>query len=137
MKTSRRTRYATALIALFSVLFMQLAVAAYACPGISTGISTGDTAAAAMAAPQHMEGCTGMADEDLPPLCFAMSQEGTQSLDKPASPVLAQPVPVILVPFVDTADSFRQPAALWRADVDHLHSSAAPPLSILHCCFRI
>jgi hypothetical protein len=135
MKLSRRNRFATALLALFSVLFMQLAVAAYACPGISTALVPVE--AQAMMSHQDMEGCEGMPDKDLPSLCFAKSQEGTQSLDKPASPALAQLVSVVLITFVGIDTRLQQPDTQWRTELDAPPPSGAPPLSILHCCFRI
>lgn len=135
MKLSRRNRFATALFALFSVLFMQLAVAAYACPGISNALAPVE--AQAMMSHQDMEGCEGMPDKDLPSLCFAKSQEGTQSLDKPASPAPAQLAPVVLIPFVRIDPRFQQPDTQWRIDFDAPPPSGAPPLAILHCCFRI
>ena len=135
MKLSRRNRFAAALLALFSVLFMQLAVAAYACPGISTGQAPFE--AQATMPHQDMEGCKGMPDKDQPSLCFAKSQEGTQSLDKPASPAPTQLVPVVLIPSIGIDAHLQPTATRWRTEFDALAPAGAPPLSILHCCFRI
>lgn len=136
MKQSRRSRHITALWVLFSVLFMQLAVAAYACPGISTG-KTPAAQMTASAAHHDMEGCEGMSDADLPTLCFAQSQDGTQSLDKPALPDLSQPVPVILVPAIGATDIFRLPDYSRDRDAGTIRYSPSSSLAIQHCCFRI
>ncbi|HYC41627.1 MAG TPA: hypothetical protein VEB70_01420, partial [Noviherbaspirillum sp.] len=74
MRFTRHSRFVTALVALFSVLFMQLAVAAYACPTIK---ATPEIAAQAgwASAESHSEmgGCEGGVDVEQPALCFAYS----------------------------------------------------------------
>jgi multidrug efflux pump subunit AcrB len=67
-----------ALIALFSFAFMQLAVAAYACPA-----SAAEEAPRLVAtAGEHagMPGCEGMVDLEQAALCHSHSQVGNQSL---------------------------------------------------------
>jgi hypothetical protein len=134
MHASRRSRLTAALIALFSMLFMQLAVASYACP-TSKIAAFGTIGSAASGAAQHaMPGCADM-DMEQPSLCHAHEQVGTQSLDKPDLPQVQ--------PF--TAAGFSQlllppriiiPASIVANEVI-LTRAAAPPLSIQHCCFRI
>lgn len=135
MKQSRRARLVTALIALVSVLFIQLAAAAYACPGAASG----KTPVAEMAAAAgHMAGCDEMTDNGSQTLCFAQSQEGKQSLNKPAMPDLSQQVPVLLIPAVGAveAPSFHL-ASPHHVDAAHIDRAGAPPLTVRNCCFRI
>lgn len=133
MQLTRRSRFATALLALISVLFMQLAVAAYACPSLQAT----DVAAAAQAAEHDgTAGCEGVVDIEQPSLCHAHSQVGNHSLDKPAPPDVPQTAAIVLVPVIQDLH------AAWRAH--SLHAEAAgvthdsfPSLSIRNCCFRI
>lgn len=136
MKLSRSSRLVAALIALFSILFMQYAVAAYACPGLQTG-----HVAEAMAMPSNMDSMQGMAgchgmDDMQPSLCHAHDQVGNQSLDKPELPQVQQFVAMGLGLPLTSIDvvfhpAISQPDSLW------LTRSTAPPLSIRNCCFRI
>ncbi|MEC5160850.1 MULTISPECIES: hypothetical protein [unclassified Janthinobacterium] len=135
MKSSRHFRYVAALIALFSMLFMQLAVASYACPNLRTGQNNGALAQSSSSGMRNMSACTGM-DMQQPSLCHAHSQTGNQSLDKPELPQVQPFVAVELMQaliFLDTAyrpHSAQSPAPL-------LQRATAPPLSIRNCCFRI
>ena len=134
MKLSRKYRILTALIALFSMLFMQAAVASYACPGLqgagSTESMVGDEGSTAA-----MPGCD-QADPAQPALCHAHCLDGKTSLDKPEVPtlspaafivsaILVQPRPLLPV----TQSASEQPP--------FLHRTTAPSISIRHCCFRI
>ncbi|HJV72857.1 MAG TPA: hypothetical protein VJ654_01430 [Noviherbaspirillum sp.] len=137
MRLTRRSRLATALLALFSVLFMQLAVAAYACPSLQSAEIT-QAAAMSMSAAEHgdMTGCEGMVDMEQPALCHAHAQAGDQSLDKPASPGVAPSVAIVLVPAIQPVGAndppmYKSAAAAW------LMQDSFPPLSIRNCCFRI
>src|SRR5438445_9556193 len=85
MKLSRPSRFAAALIALLSMLFMQLAVAGYACPELQMGQAGASAAMSTDAADQNMVGCQGM-DKAQPSLCHAHDQAGNQSLDKAELP---------------------------------------------------
>ncbi|CDG83091.1 silD transmembrane protein involved in copper, silver resistance [Janthinobacterium agaricidamnosum NBRC 102515 = DSM 9628] len=135
MKTSRPFRFVTVLIALFSMLFMQLAVAAYACP--NTGIAPDSEAVlkASVAGMQNMPGCTGM-DVEHPSLCHAHTHGEKQSLDKPDFPQVPPFMAVgltLTLSYIEAADialpAQSPPLLLLR--------STAPPLAIRHCCFRI
>ena len=135
MHPSRQFRCIAALIALFSMLFMQLAVASYACPAMRAGpdnaavTMTQDSAALAMA------GCVG-ADMEQPGLCHAHDQAGNQSLDKPDLPQV-QPFAAagLMQALMDVGASYRSPPTEARALT--LTRVTAPPLSIRNCCFRI
>ena len=134
MRLTRRSRFASALIALFGVLFMQLAMAAYACPSLQPV----EPVAMTMASAEHdgMDGCEEVVDIEQPALCHAHAQIGDQSLDKPASPGVAPSVVFVLMPAMQSVGATDPPmprhaAATW------LMQDSFPPLSIRNCCFRI
>ena len=111
-----------ALVALFSMLFMQLAVASYACPGNGApAVSTAD--------------CAGM-DASQPSLCKAKSSDLTsrQSLDKPDLPPLLPFAPADLAGLVADVEPLPLRAE-WRAAPPGWARSIAPPIAIQHCCF--
>ncbi|OWW19924.1 hypothetical protein [Noviherbaspirillum denitrificans] len=137
MRLSRHSRYVTALIALFSVLFMQLAVAAYACPTVKNSAEIASNAGwASASAHSDMDGCEAGMDTELPALCFAYSQEGNQSLYKPPVPDIQPAVVVeIIRATVATVLDFR--TDVTPAPAHWLTRASDPPLSIRNCCFRI
>jgi len=137
MRQTRRFRIVTAFVALLSLLFTQLAVAAYACPTLQNAQAQ-ESMMMAMAADDidGMTGCEGMVDTEQPSLCHAHSQLGSQSLDKPTAPDVSPSVAVMLVPAVgDLHIAFRPVSA--HADASWMTRGSAPPLSIRNCCFRI
>ncbi|MFD2365675.1 hypothetical protein [Pseudoduganella sp. GCM10020061] len=130
MKT-RPSRLLAAIVTLFSMLFMQLAVAAYECPALETG--HGKTALLAADSNGDMSSCAD-ADPDQPNLCQAHDQAGNQSLDKPAAPLLQ--------PFIATS-AWRlvppDPAPPYASTshlIPSLEHAIAPPLAIRNCCLR-
>jgi hypothetical protein len=132
MKMTRFSRLLAAGIALFSLLFMQLAVAAYVCPASGTG----SPAASVMAIDQSMPGCQGMqANQPAPALCAAHCDHAPQSADTPSMPAIA--------PFVQAALCVVLPAHAGARPVASLPdgfppaATGAPPLIIRNCCFRI
>jgi hypothetical protein len=135
MHSSRRTRLIAACIAIFSMLFMQLAVASYACPTMASPLMR--TAAAATAEMhQAMPGCKGMGmDTVQPSLCHAHDQAGTQSLDKPDLP---QVQPFLAVGLTMTVLPLQPALPDARIDASDilLARATAPPIAIRHCCFR-
>jgi hypothetical protein len=135
MKITRHSRFFAALVALFSILFMQLAVAAYACPGESprgghmSAQVTSDTGG------MDMVGCAGM-DKDQPSLCHAYDQKDSQSHEKPSTPPAAPFAPVLLLgSFIPLEPDYSSLADF--AASPFLARLTAPPLSIRNCCFRI
>ncbi len=131
MKLPRPFRCLTALIMLFSMLFMQYAVASYACPGMEMG----QAAAGGDQSMQDMPGCRGM-DTQQPSLCHAHDQVGHQSLDKPELPHVQPFVAATMTQVVsDVEVTYRSISS--PPDSPHLARTTAPPLSIRHCCFRI
>lgn len=132
MKLSRPSRAIAAVIVLFSMLFMQLAVAAYACPELRVGPQAGTMAApSAQMPPCHQK------DPAQPSLCHAFGQSGNQSLDKPTVPPLQ---PFVAVGFglpVSPLELSYPPAFNPPEKTAFLRRATAPPLAIRHCCFRI
>lgn len=130
MRHPRRIRLLSAIVALLSLLFMQLAMAMYACPNLVPPQpapmldSTGQT----------MADCAG-SDQQSPTLCHEHGHKLIPSLDKPGAPAV--------MPFVATGIAL---PLLWP---DHgavvpttppvfLHASGtSPPIAIRHCCFRL
>lgn len=135
MRLSRPSRFVAALIALFSVLFMQFATAAYVCPPDETGQANELVAMPTSSDIHDMADCQGM-DLEQPSLCHAHDQAGNQSLDKPelpqVRPFFAAGLAVTLTPL----GAAYRPLSAQFVEVQ-LVRSTAPPLSIQHCCFRI
>lgn len=131
MKLSQPTRAIAAIIMLFSLLFSQLAVSAYACP-MSDRVQTVESVGMA-----DMPGCTDMSiDKSSPALCAAHCDSGHQSADTSGSPTV-QPfiacslevvLPRIERSFISLSSALES-VPLTR--------TTAPPLAIQHCCFRI
>lgn len=132
---------------LFSMLFMQLAVAAYACPGVTMkhaqmgSAKTENTqnmykeVMADHSSVADMAGCTGE-DSVQPNLCQAYDHSGHQSLDKPNVPAVSSFIPTTLLLALVTADSATLSQS-FEPQSQKLTRTTAPPLSIQHCCFRI
>lgn len=122
MKLPRSQRLVAALLALVSLLFMQLAVAAYACPMVSP-------------APAYMADCQGM-DRANPTLCQAHAESSEQSLDKAANPEV-QPFIAAAVLVEVAAVGRLLPRGMGSAPWSVPDAGPAPPIAILHCCLRI
>ena len=126
----------TALVALFSMLFMQFAVAAYACRALMGGPeSSVDAVMAAMPDCDQVHS-PSPADAHSPALCHAHCQDVKSALDKPEAAVVAPALSVvsaILVPL--QAVVVMTPGAADRDSL--LLRITSPPISIRHCCFRI
>lgn len=135
MKLSRPSRFVAAFIALLSMLFMQLAVASYACPGLQMGQAGASAAMSTDVADQNMVGCQGM-DKVQPSLCHAHDQVGNQSLDKPELPQVPSFVAAALTLVFDHIEPAYSPISA-QPDSVLLTRATAPPLSIRNCCFQI
>ena len=118
-----------------SLLFLQLASAAYACAMQSAG--TGASSMAGMPCAEAVSGSDRAAmDPDQPGLCHEHCKGGTQTTE-PAAPV-ALAVPALAVLFVvATAAEPLADTSAWRAR--RLARDSAPPPShaLLHCCLRL
>lgn len=134
MSCLRRHRVLTVLVALCSLLFMQLAVAGYSCPGVESRLQ-GVEAMAQAGLPCAESMARAMATDDAQPnLCQAHCQAAQASGDNPAPqvPVAAVDHGALLVSPVAVAPPPRsapQACLLARA--------TAPPLAIRNCCLRI
>lgn len=135
MKTSHSKRLLTAIVAIFSMLFMQLAVASYACPGMSAGSNTGVPTASTMM--EDMPNCDGM-DPEQATLChlYAYGEPAKQSLDKTPAPVVPPFVAVELVLSLAIFDVIVLPALPAYPPIA-LTRTSSPPIAIRNCCFRI
>ncbi len=135
MRLTRPSRFVAALIALFSILFMQFAVASYVCPDYPPGQTEKSVAMSFSSSVHDTSECKGM-DSEQPNLCDAHDQVGTQSLDKPELPQVQSFVAVgsvLVLPPIEA--TYRAPAA--QSTSSSLTRTTAPPLAIRNCCFRI
>ena len=137
MTVSRRTRLSTALMVLLSLLYMQLAMASYRCPvngaGSMTMAATADTSAQSMPCLQPMAAAS--MDPGQPNLCQAHCQA-----DARASHKVDPPLPADLAgwePVAVTLASLSSPRTRPSLQASQLRRATSPPLSILHCCWRI
>ena len=133
MSSNRRTRLATVLLALLSLLFMQLAVAGYACPD-SAPQRAADMAAMAEAGMPCAETMALAQDDQQPGLCQAHCQAGSQSAERYQPPLSvdshALPVAYLMALVVPVL-------AVAPLQSPHLKRTTAPPLAIRHCCLRL
>lgn len=130
---SARTWWSRSLIA--SLLFLQLATAAYACAMYLT--PPADASMAGMPCAQAMVGRDMVTmDPDQPGLCHEHCTGGSQTIEPAAT--VSLPTPAMLVLFVIPAPA--APAGEvrgWQREQVERDSAPPPPHAILHCCFRI
>lgn len=112
-----------------SLLFLQVAVAAYACPQVSVALSAEGT---------KMTDCAAMEklDQNNPGLCAEHCHVGEQASHQVEPPIVAGasgPGFVVLFPVVEALRA-EPPSASFA---DPLVLTSAPSHAILHCCFRI
>lgn len=130
MRYPRQNRLLSAVVALFCLLFMQLAVAAYACPNLMPVPSTPMLDSAG----EPMADCAEM-DRQSPTLCHEHAHKLTPSLEKPASPSV---MPFVAAGFALTVLSPELTLAMPSPPRVFLHASGtSPPIAIRHCCFRL
>ena len=106
MNRYRLQRCTTAIFVVLSLLFSQLALAMYVCPGATDTVVMADMAAAGLP-------CDGM-DEAQPTLCHQHSAGAAQSFEAVKVPVPSLPaiVQVLIVPLaLDAADAVDVPRA--------------------------
>ena len=135
MRLSRvvRSWWSKSLIA--SLLFLQLASAAYACAMQST--KPADASMAGMPCAQAMTGGDmSTMDPDQPGLCHEHCKGGTQTTEPAPTVGLAAPAMVALFVIAAPAVSAGQTGD-WRSRQVERDSAPPPPHAILHCCFRI
>jgi hypothetical protein len=134
MQLRRKYRVLTALVALCGMLFMQLAVAAYTCPGLKAA-GTSEAATTDQVPMQSMPGCD-QPDPAKPALCHAHCLDGKSSLDKPEVPVVS-PAAVIVSALLTPLEPLAPARFPGTQSPSFLQRITAPPISIRHCCFRI
>lgn len=131
MKLSQPTRAVAAIIMLFSLLFAQLAVSAYACP-VPNKVQTVEKVSMA-----GMPGCTDMSmDKSSPALCAAHCDTGHQSADTSSTPAVHPFVACSLEVVLPRIERAYLSLAASLESVP-LTRATAPTLAIQHCCFRI
>lgn len=133
MPRNRRTRLITVLFALVSLLFMQLAVASYACPGAQSA-RVAEVAAMAEAGMPCAETMSLRMDDEQPHLCQAHCQANQQTADKYELPAMA-PVALADIAYIPFIAPHLPEGAPAQAPL--LKRTTAPPLAVQHCCFRI
>lgn len=139
MTWNRRNRFTTALFALLSLLFMQLTLAGYACPGSAANMTSMSAAEVATTAHSGMpcgESMTLSAmDPEQPSLCHAHCKADPQTADKyqvPGLPDLADLATDFPLPRV-TPETLGAPPL----QAPLLKRTTAASLAVRHCCFRI
>ena len=126
----------SALLALASMLFMQLAVAGYVCPNMQITRAMGAIALqAAVIDHAEMAGCEEL-ESGPPAQCKAQAQIGQQSLDKQDPPRVSSFVALPLMLTIASPDRAYQTPITGREGA-LLTRTTAPPLLIQNCCFRI
>ena len=128
MKMTRLFRLFAAGIMLFSLLFAQLSVAAYACPALGNG--------SLLVIDPDMPGCQGMqADQQAPSLCAAHCDNAPQSADTPSAPPVAPFIQAALCVVLVQGEAARAMHPLPEAFQPS--QAAAPPLIIRNCSFQL
>ena len=132
MKMSRFSRLLATCITLFSLLFTQLAVAAYACPDVVNA----NAAVSRLVIDPDMPGCQGMPlDHEAPTLCAAQRDNPPQSADTASAPSIAPFIQAALTVILVAGTGVQQ--FVSPSHGPQLTRTVAPPLIIRHCCFQI
>ena len=132
MLQKRKSRLFTVLVALVSLLFMQLAVAGYACE--TDASKAAQAKLAVMTAMPCAESMVMAVDESQPSLCHAHCQAAEQSADKYQVPSATD---VALLPSGLTLDGAFPMFASVALQAPYLQRTTAPPLAIQNCCLRL
>jgi hypothetical protein len=127
---SRRPRFFVSLIAIASLVFAQLAISAFACPGMP--------AVAAAAPAMDMPGCDmDPAEREPSLLCQAHCLQGDTSAPKPLAPGAGMAA-ICAHPAASLARAAPPPEALApERQGSLLVRPTGPPLAVLHCRFLI
>ena len=127
MKASRTARFLVTWLALVSLAFSQLAVAAYACPGSDAMVQ------AAVAMAEEMPDCHNR-PEAVDALCQAHCQQG-DSVDRVAGPAVAAVIPTGFVVVRVAATVPR--SAPSQVPPSLLERPTEPPRAVRHCRLHI
>ena len=138
-KMHRKLHKIVSVLVLMSVLFLQLALSAYACPMQFSALlyqtSTIDSASS-NCDDMDMDMDFGM-DMSQPGLCQQHCKNEPQTLSD--TPLDLAPVTFVSSLIVEWREpqSSTSLALATRASTPSLHHATSPPASIQHCCFRI
>ena len=134
MSVRRRHRLITIFFALFSLLFMQLAVAGHSCL-VDTRVTAevGEMAAMAEAGMPCADDMSSQ-DTDHSGLCHVHCQSAQQTADQ--LPAVA-PVGLTATGITYTIEPARVALTMPVAQAPSLRRSTAPPIAVRNCCFRI
>jgi hypothetical protein len=115
-RSPRRSRLLTALFVVLSLLFSQLALANYVCPGAPAEL--GDMSAMEMAPGEPCDGMGAARDEGQPVLCHQHCVNAAQSFDPVKVPAVSLPavVQVLVVPLLLDASGSEEGAYIHKAD---------------------
>ncbi len=134
MNSPRPSRIIGAVLALVSMLFMQLSLAGYVCPKVS-GVAPASQVMATSSMAADMPECAE-ADKTQPSLCQASAHTVQQSLDKHELPQIEPFAPTtIFLVLVHVVVSL--PKSSFELTTVRQSGAPPPPLSIRNCCFRI
>lgn len=133
MPVRRRTRCMTSLLALFSLLFMQLAVARYVCPGVLAQLTS--AAAAQQSGVPCAEPMSSVVDNNQPNLCKAHCEDSDMSAETVKVPTMVAPDGLVAFFLADPSQHSLSDGLPLQMPL--LQRSTVPPLTIRHCCFRI
>src|SRR5882672_5246935 len=129
MKLTPRSRFITALVALSSVLFMQFAAAAYACPDLQLGKA--HLAMSVADAPDvSMPECAKI-DQEHANLCQSHCERASQSIDTLSHTAIEAPVLPLLA--VLAASDVPLPAIKAAEQSELLTRVTTPPSSLRFC----
>jgi hypothetical protein len=125
----RRHRLLTVLLALWALVFAQLALAGYSCPGAARAVEIAQMTEAGMPCAESMSRAM---DDEQAGLCQAHCQGSNQTADTYQVPALAsiRDLGVVLIVPLRLTPTEPLPSFPERPN-------ASPPLAIANCCFRI
>ena len=131
----KKMRFLAALFTLFTVLFAQLAVAGYVCPGDMPANHSTVAQASVESIKLMPADCAGT-DMEQPSLCHAHNLAGNQSLDKPDLP---QVQPFVAGSLILALSFIEAPALTWQTQWRPSATGIARGQSLLirHCSFQI
>ena len=128
---TRAARRLVSRLLLASLLFTQLAVAAYACP---QWFASGGAQPEAMQMAQGDDGCEHLS-QATPNLCAVHCQYGLQNIGHADAPAVARAMQSGL--FVPSIEAVAPAYRVFARERHGIAPAAPPPHAILHCCFRI
>ncbi|MEO8154656.1 MAG: hypothetical protein ABI605_16415 [Rhizobacter sp.] len=141
MVSTRTLRKAVGRLLIGVLLFTKLAVAGYACPSLNgigsmaIGSASETTVVAAVDAAAMPPGCDQL-DRDAPNVCMEHCQQGHQSADTAAAPVVGLGVPTLLYSLPIEPQHLVGSGRSLAATDARLDAAPEPPHAILHCVFR-